>query len=76
MLIAVVYAIVILPLDNILKPLLLGRGVRVPMAVVFIGAIGGFLRHGLVGLFVGAVIFTLGYGLLMAWLAPRESHAA
>lgn len=71
-----VYAIVILPLDNILKPLLLGRGVRVPMAVVFIGAIGGFLRHGIVGLFVGAVIFTLGYGLLIAWLGPKETQAA
>lgn len=71
-----VYAIVILPLDNILKPLLLGRGVRVPMAVVFIGAIGGFLRHGLVGLFVGAVIFTLGYGLLLAWLKSGDAQAA
>jgi predicted PurR-regulated permease PerM len=71
-----VYAIVILPLDNILKPLLLGRGVRVPMAVVFVGAIGGFLRHGLVGLFVGAVIFTLGYGLFMAWLGPKAAQAA
>jgi predicted PurR-regulated permease PerM len=71
-----VYAIVILPLDNILKPLLLGRGVRVPMAVVFIGAIGGFLRHGIVGLFVGAVIFTLGYGLFVAWLGPKETQAA
>ena len=71
-----VYAIVILPLDNIFKPLLLGRGVRVPMAVVFIGAIGGFLRHGLVGLFVGAVIFTLGYGLLLAWLKSGDAQAA
>ncbi len=69
-----VYAIVLLPLDNILKPLLLGRGVRVPMTVVFIGAIGGFIRHGIVGLFVGAVIFTLGYGLFLAWLGPNEAQ--
>ena len=71
-----IYAIVILPLDNILKPLLLGRGVKLPIVVVFVGAIGGFIRYGIVGLFVGAVIFTLGYGLLIAWLRPGERGAA
>ncbi len=71
-----VYAILIAPLDNVLKPILLGRGVKVPMVVVFIGAIGGFVQYGIVGLFVGAVIFTLGYGLFIAWLGPREDGAA
>ena len=66
------YAILIAPLDNILKPFLLGRGVQLPMLVVFIGAIGGFIKYGIIGLFVGAVIFTLGYGLLLAWLYPKE----
>ncbi len=68
-----IYAILILPVDNVLKPLLLGRGVRMPMAVVFVGAIGGFIRYGIVGLFVGAVIFTLGYGLFVAWLEPASA---
>lgn len=68
-----VYAILVAPLDNILKPILLGRGVKVPMAVVFIGAIGGFLSSGIIGLFVGAVIFTLGYGLFLAWLKDERS---
>ena len=67
-----IYAILISPLDNILKPLLLGRGVKVPMLVVFVGAIGGFIQAGIIGLFVGAVIFTLGYGLFLAWLEPGE----
>ena len=71
-----VYAILISPLDNILKPLLLGRGVKVPMLVVFVGAIGGFINTGIIGLFVGAIIFTLGYGLLLAWLEPGQTHAA
>lgn len=70
-----VYAILIAPVDNILKPLLLGRGVRVPMAVVFIGAIGGFIKYGIIGLFLGAVIFTLGYGLFIAWLGSGEPEA-
>ena len=54
--------------DNILKPLLLGRGVDVPMAVVFIGAIGGFLSMGIIGLFLGSVILALSYSLLIMWL--------
>jgi len=71
-----VYAILISPLDNILKPILLGRGVKVPMLVVFVGAIGGFINTGIIGLFVGAIIFTLGYGLFLAWLEPGDTDAA
>lgn len=55
-------------LDNFLKPLLLGRGVPVPMLIIFIGAIGGFLSAGIVGLFVGSVVLALGYRLFLLWL--------
>jgi predicted PurR-regulated permease PerM len=54
--------------DNVLKPFLLGRGAKVPMAVIFVGAIGGFLASGIVGLFVGAVVLSLGYTMFLAWL--------
>jgi predicted PurR-regulated permease PerM len=70
-----IYGVLVMPLDNMLKPLLLGRGVKVPMVVVFIGAIGGLIHSGIIGLFLGAVIFTLGYGLFMAWLYPEEKPA-
>jgi predicted PurR-regulated permease PerM len=62
-------------IDNVLKPILLGRGVKVPMAVVFIGAIGGLLSAGITGLFVGAVVLVLGYKLLVAWVDELESRA-
>ncbi len=55
-------------IDNILKPILLGHGISVPMPVIFIGAIGGFIGQGIIGLFVGAVVLVLGYELLLAWL--------
>jgi predicted PurR-regulated permease PerM len=55
-------------LDNFLKPILLGRGAPVPMLVIFLGAIGGFLSMGFIGLFVGAVILSIGFKLLQAWL--------
>ncbi|MBK1724748.1 AI-2E family transporter [Thiocystis violacea] len=69
-----IWAILVGSLDNVLKPILLGRGVAVPTAVIFVGAIGGFIGAGIIGLFVGAVILVLGYELFMAWL--REGHAA
>ena len=55
--------------DNILKPLLLGRGLDIPMLVILLGAIGGMVLSGLVGLFVGAVVLAVGYRLFTAWLA-------
>ncbi|MGD8371621.1 MAG: AI-2E family transporter [Syntrophobacterales bacterium] len=54
--------------DNLLKPILLGRGAPVPMLVIFLGAIGGFLYMGFIGLFVGAVILSLGFKLFRVWL--------
>lgn len=61
--------------DNILKPMLLGRGSSQPMAVIFIGAIGGFILSGIVGLFVGAVVLALGYDLFMVWLHEGDTQA-
>jgi predicted PurR-regulated permease PerM len=54
--------------DIFLKPMLLGRGVDVPMLVILIGAIGGVMSSGIIGLFVGAVVLALGYKLFIAWL--------
>lgn len=54
--------------DNVLKPLLLGRGLDIPMPVILLGAIGGMIMSGLIGLFVGAVVLSLGYTLYTAWL--------
>ncbi len=63
-----VWSILVGSIDNVLKPILLGRGLEVPMAVIFIGAIGGFLSSGIIGLFVGAVVLVLGYKIFLAWL--------
>ncbi|MFT4769923.1 MAG: putative PurR-regulated permease PerM, partial [Glaciecola sp.] len=54
--------------DNVLKPMLLGRGVSVPMPVVLLGALGGMMGAGIVGLFVGAVVLSVGYELFMGWV--------
>jgi predicted PurR-regulated permease PerM len=64
-----VYMLVVGASDGVLKPMLMGRGVDIPMLVVLIGAIGGMILWGMIGLFVGAVIFALTYKLFGLWLA-------
>lgn len=54
--------------DNVLKPLLLGRGVDVPMPVILIGALGGMVTGGIIGLFIGPVILAIGYELFWQWV--------
>jgi predicted PurR-regulated permease PerM len=71
-----VWAVFVILIDNVLKPLLMGRGVKAPIAVLFVGAIGGLLTMGIVGLFVGAVVLVIGYTLLMAWLGLVEGPTA
>jgi predicted PurR-regulated permease PerM len=63
-------------IDNVLKPVLLGRGVDVPMIVIFVGAIGGFLSMGIIGLFVGSIVLVLGHTLLITWLNDAEPLSA
>ncbi len=61
--------------DNVLKPLLMGRGSEAPMLVLFMGSLGGFIAGGILGLFVGAVILAVGYTLLMAWLESADAES-
>ena len=54
--------------DNVLKPLMLGRGVDVPMPVMLLGALGGMASGGILGMFVGATLFALGHQIFMGWV--------
>jgi predicted PurR-regulated permease PerM len=63
-----VWCVIVGTMDNVLKPLMLGRGVPVPTVVVFLGVVGGFLVMGTIGLFVGAIVLSIGYKLFLAWL--------
>lgn len=67
-----VYMVVVSASDMALKPMMLGRDVETPMLVILIGAIGGAITQGIVGLFIGAVVLALGYEILVAWMAPKE----
>jgi len=67
-----IYCIVVSSSDAFLKPLFLGRGMEIPMLIILLGAIGGMMMSGIIGLFVGAIVLALGYELFMAWLDKNE----
>ena len=67
-----VYAFIVSISDAFLKPMFLGRGMEIPMLVILLGAIGGAILSGIIGLFVGAVVLALGYEILKAWMATDE----
>ena len=75
---AITYTVILLVtgmIDNILKPLLLGRGVDVPMPVILFGALGGMASRGILGMFVGATVLALGYEIFMGWIATNPDDA-
>jgi predicted PurR-regulated permease PerM len=61
--------------DNVLKPLMLGRGVDAPMPVILIGALGGMATSGILGMFIGATALALGYQIFMRWVADNPERA-
>ena len=63
-----IWSIAVGLMDNILKPIIMGKGADVPMMIIFLGAVGGFVTMGFIGLFVGAVILVVGYDLFITWL--------
>ncbi len=69
-----VYMIIIGLIDNALKPIFLGRGLAVPMIVILVGALGGLVLHGILGLFVGAVVLSIGYQTYNLWLGMDDDY--
>lgn len=68
-----VWALAVSACDGFLKPVLMGRGVDAPMLVILIGALGGMMSAGIIGLFVGAVIVAVSYTIFMAWIDEQPS---
>jgi predicted PurR-regulated permease PerM len=65
--------------DAVLKPMMIGHGLEVPMPIILLGVIGGVMAFGLVGLFIGAVVLAVGYVLFGEWVgkaAPDTGQTA
>jgi predicted PurR-regulated permease PerM len=75
---AIIYTVVLFVgglADNVLKPLMLGRGVDAPMPVILIGALGGMATGGILGMFIGATVLALGYQIFMRWVDDNPERA-
>jgi predicted PurR-regulated permease PerM len=70
-----IYLLVVGLADNILKPMLMGRGLSTPALVIFIGLLGGTIAHGIVGLFIGPIILAVAWELMMAWIRDGQASA-
>src|SRR4051812_39909375 len=68
-----IYLLIVGLADNVLKPMLMGRGLNTPMLVIFIGVLGGMIAHGMVGLFIGPIILAVVWQLTMAWMGEEPA---
>jgi predicted PurR-regulated permease PerM len=71
-----IYLLVVGLADNVLKPMLMGRGLSTPSLVIFIGLLGGTIAHGIVGLFIGPIILAVAWELMMAWIREAQTSVA
>jgi predicted PurR-regulated permease PerM len=69
-----IWAILVSACDGVIKPMLMARGLETPMLVILIGAIGGMMFAGIIGLFVGAVVLSITYTLFMAWVNQKSEE--
>ncbi|NQW85620.1 MAG: AI-2E family transporter YdiK [Alcaligenaceae bacterium] len=64
-----VWSLIVVSLDNFLRPMLIKRGADLPLLLIFAGVIGGLLSFGLIGIFVGPVALAVTYTLVQSWVA-------
>jgi predicted PurR-regulated permease PerM len=67
-----VWTVVVSAIDNVVRPLLIRKGVDLPLLVIFSGVIGGLIAFGIVGLFIGPVVLAVSYRLVEAWVVGEE----
>ena len=68
-----IYFIPVSLLDNVLRPLVMARGLDTPMLVILIGVLGGTISYGITGLFLGPIVLAVIWELLVVWTRERES---
>ncbi len=64
-----VWGVIDSTLDNVIRPVLISRGVSTPLLLVVLGVFGGVVAFGLIGLFIGPTVLALAYSLIQPWLS-------
>ena len=67
------YMLPVMLLDNVLRPIVMGRGLSVPMPVILVGVLGGTVAYGITGLFLGPIVLSVTWELTAAWVQAREA---
>lgn len=67
-----VWTLICSPLDNFLRPVLIRRHANIPLALIFLGVLGGLIAFGVIGLFIGPVVLAVAYTLLTEWMSETE----
>ncbi len=67
------YLVPVALLDNVLKPIMMSRGLQTPTLVILLGVIGGTIGYGLIGLFVGPVLLGILYDIVVVWVAGNDA---
>jgi len=70
-----IWAVVVLSLDNFLRPMLIRKGADLPLVLIFTGVIGGLIAFGVIGIFIGPVVLAVTYRLLAAWVEGEMDEA-
>ena len=70
-----VVTVIAVAIDNVVRPLLIRRGGSLPLLLIFAGVIGGLVAFGVIGLFIGPVVLTVAYTLLVKWVADDDGAA-
>lgn len=63
----ILYMVPVSLLDNLLRPFVMAKGLTTPMPVILVGVLGGTLVHGILGLFIGPIVLSIAWQLLMVW---------
>jgi predicted PurR-regulated permease PerM len=70
-----ILSVIAIGIDNILRPVLIRRGVDLPLLLILSGVIGGLMAFGLIGLFLGPTVLAVAYTLLDAWVAETDRNS-
>lgn len=60
-------------IDNVVKPLLISRGVNLPFILILLGVLGGVIAFGFIGIFLGPALLALGYSLISEWTSSKDA---
>jgi len=65
---------VVMTVDNLIRPLITSHGTSLPGIIAFLGTVGGFLTWGLIGVFLGPVLTSVIYEMLLTWMNSETTE--